>query len=58
MKNKNLVVILCYCDTQPKLDLLSNMVESLKDKYDIMISTHSAIPLKIQKDIDYLVYYK
>jgi hypothetical protein len=58
MKNKNLVVILCYCDTQSKLDLLSNMVESLKDKYDIMISTHSAIPLKIQKDIDYLVYDK
>ena len=58
MKNKNLVIILCYCDTQSKLDLLSNMILSLKDKYDILVSTHSPLPLEIQKDINYLVYDK
>ena len=58
MKNKNLVIILCYCDTQHKLDLLSNMVLSLKDKYDILVSTHSPLPIEIQNNIDYLVYDK
>ena len=58
MKNKNLVIILCYCDTQEKLKLLSDMVLSLKDKYDILVSTHSPLPLEIQKDINYLVYDK
>jgi|VirMetMinimDraft_7_1064189.scaffolds.fasta_scaffold06899_2 hypothetical protein len=58
MKNKNLVIILCYCDTQRKLDLLSNMILSLKDKYDILVSTHSPLPIEIQNNIDYLVYDK
>tara|TARA_R110002153_G_scaffold116912_1_gene260854 strand:+ start:27 stop:947 length:921 start_codon:yes stop_codon:yes gene_type:complete len=58
MKNKNLVVILCYCDTKEKLDILKNTISILKNNFNILITTHSTIPSDIQQDIDYLVYDK
>ena len=31
MKNKNLVIIECYCDTEEKLSLLDKMIPTLND---------------------------
>jgi hypothetical protein len=58
MKNKNLVIIVCYCDTEQKIKLLHNMINQIKNKFDILIASHSPLPISIQNDIDYLVYDK
>lgn len=56
MKNKNLIIILCYCDTQEKIDILQNTISILKDKFNILISSHSPIPASIQSQVDYVIY--
>jgi len=56
MKNKNLIIILCYCDTQEKLDILQNTISILKDNFNILVSSHSSIPTSIQSQIDYFIY--
>jgi len=56
MKNKNLIVILCYCDTQEKLDILQSTISILKNNFNILISSHSPLPTSIQSQIDYFVY--
>ena len=58
MKNKNLVIIVCYCDTEQKIKLLHNMINQIKNKFDILVASHSPLPISIQNDIDYLVYDK
>ena len=58
MKNKNLVIIECYCDTEEKLSLLDKMITTLNDKFDILVTTHYFLPEKIQAKIDYLIYDK
>lgn len=58
MKNKNLVIIECYCDTKEKLFLLDKMITSLNNKFDILVTTHFFLPEKIQSKIDYLIYDK
>ena len=58
MKNKNLIVIECYCDTEQKLSLLDKMINSLNNKFDILVTTHSPLPELIQEKIDYLIFDK
>ena len=58
MKNKNLIIIECYCDTEEKLSLLKNMVLKLNGNFDILISSHSPIPEEIQCNIDYFIFDK
>ena len=58
MKNKNLVIIVCYCDTEQKIKLLHNMINQIKNKFDILVASHSPLPILFQNDIDYLVYDK
>jgi hypothetical protein len=58
MKNKNLIIIVCYCDTEQKLKLLHNMINRIKNEFDILVASHSPLPISIQNDIDYLVYDK
>ena len=58
MKNKNLVIIECYCDTEEKLSLLDKMITTLNDKFDILVTTHYFLPERIQAKIDYLIYDK
>ena len=58
MKNKNLIIILCYCDTQEKLDILQNTISTLKDNFNILVSSHSPIPPSIQSQINYFVYIR
>ncbi len=58
MKNKNLIIIVCYCDTEQKLKLLHDMINRIKNEFDILVASHSPLPISIQKDIDYLVYDK
>lgn len=58
---KDLIIIGAYCPDTEREKLLVNCINSLKgcrDRYDILISSHSYIPEYIAKEVDYTVFDK
>lgn len=56
---KDLILIISYVPDIIRQNLLSNLVNDLKNKdYDIMISSHSFIPKDIFDNVDYVIYEK
>ena len=57
---KDLILITAYCPDDYREGLLRNLVTSLKshDLFDLMIVSHTPIPLDIQKKVDFVLYDK
>ena len=58
---KDLILITCYCDTQEKRRILENLVDSfmlVKDKFDLMIVSHTTVSEDLIKKVDYFFYDK
>jgi hypothetical protein len=58
---KDLIIIGAYCPDDERKDLLNKCINSLqpcRDKYDILISSHTEIPTHILKNVDYVFYDK
>ena len=57
MKTKEIILILSYCNTKEKKNMLFNLLNGLqkyRDNYDIMVASH--IPLDVLF-FDYFDYY-
>lgn len=58
-RNKVLVVILSHADTEDKIEILIESINSIKKQnYDILISSHINIPDYINDMVDYFIYDK
>ena len=58
-RNKGLVVILSHADTEDKIEILIESINSIKKQnYDILISSHINIPDYINDMVDYFIYDK
>lgn len=56
---KDLILITAYCPDSTRLNLLSNLVDSIDNtNFDILISSHSIIPDNIQKKVNFCFYDK
>jgi hypothetical protein len=58
---KDLIMISSYCDTKEKEDILRNLVNQIitqKDKFDLMIVSHSVVPDDISIKCDLVIYDK
>jgi len=58
---KDLIMIGTYCPDKEREDLLVNCIDSLKecrDKYDLLIVSHSYIPEYIARNVDYVIFDK
>lgn len=56
---KDLIIVGAYCPDVEREKLLSDCIDSLqnsRDKYDILISTHSFIPEYIHRKVDFVIY--
>ena len=56
---KDLLLITAYCPDETRENILRNLINSLtkfKNKYDLMIVSHTPIPLDIQKKVNYFLY--
>lgn len=55
---KDLILITAFCNNSDKLNLLRNLVQSLKksNQFDILISSHSLLPEDITQHCDYFFY--
>lgn len=56
---KDLLLITAYCPDENRENILRNLINSLtkfKNKYDLMIVSHTPIPLDIQKKVNYFLY--
>ena len=54
---EDIILITAYCPNIEKTDKLRKLVNQLqkfKNKYDIMVVSHTTIPLDIQEMLDYL----
>jgi hypothetical protein len=61
MNKKDLILVTAYCDTEDKLDVLRNLVIQIsthKDKFDLMVVSHTTIPQDISKNTDFTFYDK
>lgn len=59
MKNKNLIIIFCHCNSKAKLKVLEKNIKILKsNNFDILITSHTPVPERIQSQVDYLIYDK
>lgn len=57
--NNELYVLLCYCDTEEKLNLLKKNINFLKNQNKkILISSHYPVPQDIQNSVDYYFFDK
>ena len=64
-KMKNLVTILCHCNTPPKLNLLEKNIHLLKSTLvedspglDVLLASHISVPPYLQEQVDYMVFDK
>jgi len=60
-KMNDLIIVTAYCDTQEKLETLRNLVNQIserKDKFDLMVISHTVIPEDIAQKCDYQFYDK
>jgi hypothetical protein len=56
---KDLILITAYCPDDYRENLLRNLVAFLEDKpFDVMIVSHTTIPLDIQKKVNIVLYDK
>lgn len=56
---KDLILITAYCPDEHRENILRNLVNSLcvyKEKYDLLIVSHTLTPLDIQKKVNYCLY--
>lgn len=53
---KNLIIIGSYPNTQISVDVLKKCIESLKEEFDIALSTHYPIQMDIQNMCNYYLY--
>ena len=61
MMKKDLIVIGTYCPDLERQKILNNCIDSLqkgRDKYDILICSHTFIPEYIHEKVDYVFYDK
>ncbi len=59
--NEDIILITAYCPDKQKIDKLRKLVNQLqkfKNKYDIMVVSHTTIPLDIQENLDLCLYDK
>jgi len=59
--NEDIILITAYCPDNQKIDKLRKLVNQLqkfKNKYDIMVVSHTTIPLDIQENLDLCLYDK
>lgn len=56
MKNKDLIVIGSYPNTEKGVEILKSCIKSLKDDFDILLSTHYPADKDIQLLVDYYIY--
>ena len=60
-KKRDLIIISAYCDNPIKEDQLRNLVGSLskeKSAFDIMVVSHTPIPIDIARNCDYAIFDK
>lgn len=58
---KDLILITAYCPDDKREDILRNLVTSLQDYknlFDIMVVSHTPIPVDIQKKVEFCFYDK
>ena len=58
---KDLIVLSAYCPDEERLNILKTTLESLlrfKDRFDILLSTHSNLPDYITSKVNYVFYEK
>ena len=56
---KDLIVVTSYCPDEFRESILRNLIISLKqfrDKFDVMVVSHTPIPKDVQQNIDYYLY--
>lgn len=59
MKNKNLILLTAYTPDSQRKNILLDALKSIdKNKFDIMVSSHSSIPEEAFEYCDYFVYDK
>ena len=57
--NDELYILLCYCDTEEKINLLKRNISFLKKhNKKILLSSHYAVPQYIQDCVDYCFFDK
>lgn len=59
MIKKDLILISAHCNTEIKKDILRNLVNQIlshKEKFDIMIVSHTIIPEDIAKNVEFAIY--
>lgn len=55
--NNDLCIIMAYCNTDEKIELLKKCITDLKDKNkDIFLTSHYPVPFDIQKMVNYYYY--
>lgn len=58
---KDLIMVLSFCNTKEKEDALRNLVlqiNSHKDKFDLMVVSHTVVPVDISDKCDFVFYDK
>ena len=54
---KNLAIILSHCDTSPKIDVLKQQIELLKNlEIDTLLISHIPLDPSLQKEVAYYIY--
>ena len=58
---KDLIMVSSYCDTKEKEEILRNLVNQIntqKDKFDLMVVSHTVVPDDISYKCDFVLYDK
>lgn len=58
---KDLIMVSAYCNTKEKEDVLRNLVSQInknKDKFDLMVVSHSVVPDDVSNKCDLVLYDK
>jgi hypothetical protein len=58
---KDLIMVLSFCDTKEKEDTLRNLVLQIgnhKDSFDLMVVSHTVVPVDISDKCDFVFYDK
>ena len=62
---KNLVTILCHCNTPLKLNVLEKNIHLLKSALvpespglDVLLASHISVPPSLQEEVDYMIFDK
>jgi len=59
MKNKNLIIVQCHCNTKEKISVLEENIKTLKKQnLKILVVSHIPVNQDIQDTVDYFIYDK